>query len=188
MKSNSVGSKSPIVSVILPTFNRLDQTRLAIESVLAQTMADFELIVVDDGSTVSMEAALADLSDNRIKLIKRRVNCGAAAARNVGIHLARGQFIAFLDSDDRWLPDKMELQILFMNEALPQPANISCTGFFYHKPGWQHWSRVVPSSSAGEPRAFLDGCFISPGSTMVVRRMLLEKVGLQNENLEIKHI
>jgi glycosyltransferase involved in cell wall biosynthesis len=184
MESNSVGSRSPVVSVILPTFNRPDETRLAIDSVLAQTMVDYELIIVDDGSTIAIEAALSDLTDNRIKLIKLRVNCGAAAARNIGIQRARGQFIAFLDSDDRWLPDKMELQIVFMNESLPQPANISCTGFFYHKPGWRRWSRVVPSASAGEPRAFLDGCFISPGSTMMVRRTFLEKVGPQNESLE----
>jgi glycosyltransferase involved in cell wall biosynthesis len=102
-------STDPRVSVILPTFNRATLVGRAIASVLAQTDPDFELIVVDDGSR-DETAAVVDrfAADRRVRSLVLPANRGAAAARNVGVAESRGRFIAFQDSDDEWLPDKLE--------------------------------------------------------------------------------
>src|SRR5215510_618603 len=106
----------PPVSVIMPTFNRADTIKRAIRSVQAQTFTDWELIVVDDGSTDNT-VALIEGCDPRLKLI-RQENQGTAGARNAGLHASAGSYIAFLDSDDEWLPHHLELCVGFL-EALP---------------------------------------------------------------------
>ena len=98
-------SKQPLVSVIIPTYNRGWVLREAIDSVLAQYFKDFELIVVDDGSTDNTGEILYSYDQDLIVL--RQSNRGVSAARNRGIALARGRLIAFLDSDDLWLPRKL---------------------------------------------------------------------------------
>src|SRR5499426_463073 len=105
-----------LVSVIMPTFNRADTIKRAIRSVQAQTFTDWELIVVDDGSTDNT-VALIEGCDPRLKLI-RQENQGTAGARNAGLHASSGSYIAFLDSDDEWLPHHLELCVGFL-EALP---------------------------------------------------------------------
>jgi len=95
------------VSVILPTYNRANLVGEAIESVLGQTHRDFQLIVVDDGSTDETPAVLARFADPRLRII-RQDNGGKSAARNRGLDEARGEFIAFLDSDDLWAPTFLE--------------------------------------------------------------------------------
>jgi glycosyltransferase involved in cell wall biosynthesis len=98
-----------LVSVIIPTYNRKDWITKAIDSVLAQTYRNFEIIVVDDGSTDNTEAILQHYKD-KICLI-RQGNSGGAVARNTGIKAAKGEWIAFLDSDDEWLPEKLAIQM-----------------------------------------------------------------------------
>ncbi|MEJ2283153.1 MAG: glycosyltransferase family A protein, partial [Desulfobacterales bacterium] len=106
-------SKNPLVSVIIPTFNRGWIIQEAIDSVLAQDFTDFELILVDDGSTDDtgqiLEAYGRDLT------VYRQSNRGVSAARNRGIAAATGRLIAFLDSDDLWLPRKLSSQVDFFN-------------------------------------------------------------------------
>jgi glycosyltransferase involved in cell wall biosynthesis len=102
---------SPTVSVVLPSFNRKDSIRASVNSVLTQSFADFELIVVDDGSKEDIRCVLDTIADPRLKYIRRESNGGAAAARNPGIAAATGRFIAFQDSDDLWLPRKLEWQL-----------------------------------------------------------------------------
>jgi len=109
-------SRIPLVSVVIPTYNRAQQTIAAIDSVLAQTYPNFEIIVVDDGSTdVSSEAIQQFINDrssiSHPKHFLRQANQGASIARNAGIAQAQGEYIAFLDSDDTWLPEKIEWQI-----------------------------------------------------------------------------
>ncbi len=100
------------ISVIIPYFNRRHTIRTAINSVLQQTFQDFEVIVVDDASTDDVNGALAPYADDaRIRLIRKAANQGPGAARNTGIAAAQGRFVAFLDSDDRWLPKKLERQV-----------------------------------------------------------------------------
>jgi glycosyltransferase involved in cell wall biosynthesis len=106
----------PLVSVIMPTFNRADTIRRAIRSVQAQTFTNWELIVVDDGSTDNT-VALIEGRHPRLKLI-RQENQGTAGARNAGLSASAGSYIAFLDSDDEWLPHHLELCVSFL-EAFP---------------------------------------------------------------------
>jgi glycosyltransferase involved in cell wall biosynthesis len=102
---------NPTVSIILPTYNRAALLGRSIRSVLGQSYADFELIVIDDGSTDETSGVVADFCDRRIKYIPLSRNTGAGAARNVGIQMARGTFLAFQDSDDEWLPSKLVKQM-----------------------------------------------------------------------------
>lgn len=104
----------PEVSVIIPTFNRASTIKRAVDSVLTQSFSDFELIVVDDGSTDRTEEILSDFS-NKIKILKTQ-NRGVSAARNLGAEVSAGRFIAFLDSDDEWRPTKLEKQLELMNK------------------------------------------------------------------------
>lgn len=101
-----------LVSVIIPFFNRVDWLTEALESVLAQTYSPVEIIVVNDGSDENMNIFLKQYS-NRIKYYEKK-NQGPASARNYGIEIANGEFIAFLDSDDIWMPRKLENQITYM--------------------------------------------------------------------------
>jgi glycosyltransferase involved in cell wall biosynthesis len=106
----------PLISVIIPTFNRTRQVQAALRSVLAQTYTEFEVIVVDDGSTDGTGQALQTLvsqegcNGRRVRYFFRP-NQGQSAARNMGIEKARGELVAFLDSDDIWLPEKLEWQV-----------------------------------------------------------------------------
>jgi glycosyltransferase involved in cell wall biosynthesis len=107
MKTNS----NPVVSVIIPTYNRAKVIGRSIISVLAQTYRDFELIIVDDGSTDNTEEVVKSFNDPRIYYIQKEQNRGVSVARNIGIKAARGDYIAFNDSDDEWLPTKLEKQM-----------------------------------------------------------------------------
>jgi GT2 family glycosyltransferase len=102
---------APAVTVVIPAYNRAASIRAAIESVLRQTWTDFELLVVDDGSTDGTLAAAAEVEDPRLRLIASPRNQGAAGARNLGVAEARGAWVAFQDSDDEWLPLKLEKQM-----------------------------------------------------------------------------
>lgn len=101
-----------IVSVIIPTFNRLDTTVISLESVLKQSFQAFDVIVVDDCSTDdSFERLSSYTNDSRVRLIRATSNCGAATCRNMGADMASGSYLAFLDSDDIWLPGKLDAQM-----------------------------------------------------------------------------
>ena len=106
-----------LVSIIMPSYNTGRFIRETIESVLKQTYSDWELIIVDDCSTDDTDAVVAPyLADSRILYIKNDVNSGAAISRNRALREAKGKWIAFLDSDDIWLPEKLEKQIAFMEQ------------------------------------------------------------------------
>lgn len=99
------------VSVIIPTYNRENTLLRAVYSVLNQTFKDIELIIVDDNSTDGTEMLINSINDIRIKYVKHDKNLGGSAARNTGIGLATGEYIAFQDSDDEWLPTKLSEQL-----------------------------------------------------------------------------
>ena len=102
-----------MVSIVMPAYNAAKTIRASIESVQAQTVKEWELIVVDDGSTDNTASILTELaaSDNRIRFLQNEKNSGASYTRNRAIELARGEWIAFLDSDDLWKPEKIEKQL-----------------------------------------------------------------------------
>lgn len=103
-----------LVSIIMPSYNTAEFISQSIESVLNQTHANWELIIVDDCSEDETEKVVLKFGDKRIKFIKNEKNSGAAITRNKALREAKGKWIAFLDSDDLWTPDKLEKQINFM--------------------------------------------------------------------------
>jgi len=172
-------TRTPIVSVIIPTFNRGWIIKEAIDSVLNQAFESFELIVVDDGSTDNTLDILTEYKD-RIILIKQR-NRGVSAARNRGMDAASGRFIAFLDSDDLWLPQKLNRQIEFFDSnpdaLICQTQETWIRDGVRVNPGKRH--RKV-SGMIFEPSLHL--CLVSPSAVMV-KRSLLDEVGFFDENL-----
>lgn len=116
------------VSVIIPNYNNARRLGEAIASVEAQTVSDWDMIVIDDGSrdAQAVEKVVKGFADPRIRLCMSRRNRGPARSRNIGIHLARGDYVAFLDCDDLWAPDKLARQLDVMRET---GAAMSCTAY-----------------------------------------------------------
>ena len=112
------------VSVVIPTFNRRQWISATVESALAQTFEDFEVIVVDDGSTDGSPDMLAETFGDRIRVERLPRNLGRSTARNVGWALAKGEFVAFLDSDDLWSPEKLSRQMPYFGR--PEVALVHC--------------------------------------------------------------
>jgi len=141
---------TPLVSVILPTRNRVDFLRAAVASVLRQSERDLELIVVDDASSDGTKTYLAALSaeDRRVRIVRNAVPKGGAGARNDGILLSRGKWIAFLDDDDEWMPIKLRRQ-LKMLDANGSAVACSC-GYIRHLPSGRSTAVTVPSNMSLE--------------------------------------
>src|SRR5688572_26204040 len=104
---------TPLFSVVIPTYARPEFLRLALQSVLAQTVQDFEALVVDDGAPGTVQLP----NDRRLRLVRRSSNGGPAAARNTGLALARGQYVTFLDDDDLFTPDRLEIGLHGVREV-----------------------------------------------------------------------
>ena len=177
----------PFFSVIIPTYNRAERVQVAIDSVLTQTFRDYELIVVDDGSTddtpirLSQQYAKMDL-----KYIYQR-NRGKPGARNTGIKFARGEYVAFLDSDDRWKPNKLERQAAFIQDhgnvaVLYGPVEIvDESGKLLEKATRQTRKDFQRQHRRGEAyEVFCHQCLLF-STNLVIRRDLLEKAGGYDE-------
>ena len=108
-------AKAPTVSVLMTTWNGADFIAASIASVLAQTFTDFELIVVDDGSTDATAAVLAGIDDPRLRVLRQAVNGGVVAARNIGFGAARGHYVAALDHDDLSYPERLARQVAYLD-------------------------------------------------------------------------
>lgn len=172
----------PKVSVIIPTYNRLPMLREAIQSVLEQDFEDFELIVVDDGSTDGTVEELKKYG-GRVRYIYYPENRGVSFARNRGIIEAKGKYIAFLDSDDLWLKGKLRIQVSFLDENPHYP--ICYTDEIWIRKG----KRVNPMKKHAKYSGWifekcLPLCIISPSSAMM-RKTLISKVGLFDEALPV---
>jgi glycosyltransferase involved in cell wall biosynthesis len=168
------------VSVIIPTFNRDKKVARAISSVLYQRFTDYEIIVVDDGSTDG-SARLPAQFRRHIKYIRHHKNLGVSAARNTGINASGAPLIAFLDSDDYWLPEKLEIQVDFFR--INQDAVACQTDEIWIRKG----RRVNPKRKHLKPSGHiftpsLKLCLVSPSAVMV-RRSLLNEVGHFDEDL-----
>jgi glycosyltransferase involved in cell wall biosynthesis len=171
----------PTVSVVIPTYNCATFLPAAIDSVLAQTFKDYEILVVDDGSTDATSKVIAPYLD-RVQFI-RQENKGLAGARNAGIRVSRGEFIALLDADDTWLPDKLELQLPRFSD--PEVLIVFSDFSVEYSDG-----RSLPSYLAERPLAregyvvdsYVRSRFLFP-STMVLRRNSMERCGLFDEEM-----
>ena len=168
-----------MVSVIIPTFNRGWILKEAIDSVLDQEFLDYELIIVDDGSTDNTQEILDSYGQDVIVL--RQSNRGVSTARNKGISGATGQLIAFLDSDDLWLPQKLSRQVDFFN-ANPA-ALVNQTEEIWVRNGVRVNSKKRHQKHPGMIfERSLDLCLVSPSAVMI-RKTLFEIVGVFDENL-----
>lgn len=170
-----------MTSVIIPTFNRAAFLREAIDSVLAQTEKDFELMVVDDGSTDDTRELVAEYG-GRIRYFFQP-NAGASAARNFGIRHASGKFIAFLDSDDLWLPKKLARQMQWM---AAHPHILLCyTDEIWIRRGVRVNQKMIHAKAGGWIYPLcLPRCIISP-SSVLMRRELFDAIGLFDEQLPV---
>ncbi|KAA0257684.1 glycosyltransferase family 2 protein [Deferribacter autotrophicus] len=170
-----------MVSVIIPVHNRITVLKDAIESVLCQTFKNFEIIIVDDGSTTDIATALKPYL-NLIKYIRFEKNRGVSAARNEGIRLSKGEYIAFLDSDDIWLPFKLEKQISFMTQ---NGFEVCHTDEFWYKKGVFINQGEKHKKFGGKILTkILDHCRISP-SSFIAKKEVFYKSGIFNESLPI---
>lgn len=176
---------APLVSVVIPAYNRASTIGAAIESVLRQTWTDFELVIVDDGSEDGTLAAAAAVADPRIRLIDGRVNRGASAARNRGAAEARGTWIAFQDSDDEWLPEKLKKQMARLTadtaDFVAGYCGLLTLGWIDDAPDTRLSVRYVPGPSAtpaeGDIRAPLLWDNMISTQTLVVRRDIFHALG-----------
>jgi len=121
------------VSIIIPLYNKAPYVRRALDSIAVQTLADFEVIVVDDGSTDDGAAIVAGYSDTRLRMI-RQANAGPGAARNAGLAQAQGEFIAFLDADDEWLPNYLQESVSQLESLGPEVASLT-SGYIEYPSG-----------------------------------------------------
>jgi glycosyltransferase involved in cell wall biosynthesis len=172
---------SPLVSVVIPTYNRWPMIAEAVQSVLTQTFEAFELIVVDDGS-VDPSVALLKRGDSRLIVVSQR-HAGVAAARNAGVALSRGKYIAFLDSDDLWSPAKLAVQTNFMEQ---NPG----VGICQTEEIWiRNGIRVNPKLKHRKPsgdifRRSLELCLVSPSAVMMTKD-LFDSAGKFDESLPV---
>ena len=118
-----------MISVVIPAFNRASTIAESVKSVLTQTYSELEVIVVDDCSTDDTELVLSKINDSRLKYIRLLENKGANFARNKGINVSKGQYIAFQDSDDIWKKDKLQKQLSFMKQG---DYDVSFTSMIQH--------------------------------------------------------
>lgn len=168
----------PLVSVVVPHYNRAERLLQTIASVQAQTLSDWELLIVDDASPTGPEPVLAPaLADPRVRLVRQAHNGGPSIARNTGVERARGRFVAFLDSDDLWAPGKLEAQVEAVMAA-PDPDRVLCaTQVLKRGPGSR--TEVAPARAAAAGEDFAEYLMINGGITqtsaiLVSRRAALE--------------
>lgn len=175
-------SKQPFFSVIIPTYNRKNFFKIALESVLKQSFTDYELIVVDDGSTDNTKEIIDQINSEKISYFYQE-NRGPAAARNKGIKQAKGQFICFLDSDDRFCTQKLEIthdyikkhpgyQIFHTEETWYRNGRILSQKKHHQKPTGESFKRAT------------ELCCISP-STAVIKKSLFKTIGYFDEKLPV---
>lgn len=171
----------PFFSVIIPSFDRRDLLKKAVDSVLAQTYRYFELIVVDDGSDDGTEEMMRNYNDIRVLYFKQQ-NLGVSSARNKGIARSRGDFLAFLDSDDRWVAKKLErtfecigsspgINIFHTNEIWYRDGRILDQKDKYIRPSGHVYRMVLPLCCIGM-------------STSVVKRDVFDSIGVFDETFE----
>jgi len=174
----NIDKSGPLVSIIIPTYNRARLLGRAIQSILNQTYPNFEIIVVDDCSSDNTENVVRSFCDERMRYIRHEKNKGAVAARNTGIKAARGEYIAFQDSDDEWLSEKLEKQVRAFKFG-PSDLGVVYTSFWLIDSGRKTYfpSSDVKQTEGNLHQALLEANFIGT-STAVVRKECFEKTGM----------
>lgn len=170
------------ISVVIPVYNRPELVQRAVDSVHCQSLPPLEIIVVDDGSSPPLDALNPSLQ-TKVRILRQGCNRGVSAARNLGITEARGEWIALLDSDDEWAPEKLKKQ----SEYLQNNKGISAvqTGERWIRKG----NEVIPPNYLNKSthdlwNRSLKHCLICP-SSVLLHRSVFQKVGWFNENLPV---
>ncbi len=169
------------VSVLIPAYNCENTIRRAIDSALGQTYQDFELIVVDDGSQDGTLEVIKTIADPRIKVVRHPKNSGEAEARNTAIKSASGRYLAFLDSDDEWLPEKLSRQLEAIRKE-PEGIVAIVTGYYLFDE-FNIKRQEIPFRPASWFKNLLMGCSQGPGTTLMVSREAYEKIGYYDPTL-----
>jgi glycosyltransferase involved in cell wall biosynthesis len=164
-----------IVSVIIPAYNAEKTILATLESVQRQTLSDFELIVIDDGSTDHTVDLAKTLQDPRLKIFSYQ-NGGVSVARNRGIQHASGDFISFIDADDLWMPDKLQLQLEALQKNPEAGVAYSWTIFVDEKGTVLYTQEPVFHEGNVYPHLLVEN-FILNGSNVLIRRQFVEAVG-----------
>jgi glycosyltransferase involved in cell wall biosynthesis len=156
----------------------------AINSVLKQTYQDFEIIVIDDGSTDNTEEVIRSFPDKRIKYIKKyKKNRGISVARNVGIKIARGKYIALLDSDDEWLPEKLDKQVKVLQSESPE-VGVVYSNLCYIDENGKSMNKLLNRKKEGYIYEDLLGRnYVGTPSTLLIRKECFHRVGLFDDLL-----
>ena len=174
--------EEPLISVIVPTYNRAHFLKEAIESVLAQTYKNLEIIIVDDGSTDNTSKLVEKFTDKRIIYLYQD-NKGVSSARNKGILKTKGEYISFLDSDDIWLPQKLQKQLEVFKTSRFNPG-VVYTGIQYMDNNGSLKKQKKLSKYRGDIfNKLLRKNIAGIGSTMLVKKECFDKCGLFDENL-----
>ncbi|QFU23415.1 glycosyltransferase [Shewanella eurypsychrophilus] len=172
---------TPKVSVIMPVYNVQHFVKSAIHSVLMQTFTDFELIIVNDCATDKSLEVCHSVLDHRIRIVNHQQNKGLAAARNTGIRHAIGKFIAFIDSDDMWHPDKLRLHVAHLAQSPKVGISFSRSSFMDHKGKLIHFYQM-PQLKGITAAHLLCRNPVGNGSAPVIRRETLNDIRFQALN------
>jgi glycosyltransferase involved in cell wall biosynthesis len=176
-------SNIPNVSIVIPTHNRPELLKRALDSVYAQTYTDFEVIVVDDGDAPRAHDVLSGYrSRPNFVYLETEKDTGGSATRNVGIGHARGEYVAFLDDDDEWLPKKLETQIPLLKEASAKVGFVFCAVHNIHLDGRVETTPVNPDTRDYSTIALIRfNGFMTSG--LIVRKTVFDDVGMFDESL-----
>lgn len=176
----------PEVSVIIPTFNRASFLKRAIDSILSQSYQDFEVIVVDDASTDNTEEIVKSIKDERITYLKHERNSGRAVSRNTGVNMARGEYIAFLDSDDEAHPDRLEKQINILQRETQKTGIVYTDMIRIYRNGSRKYIKapdIMPADGNIYMKALGYKVFRIGTGTSMIRKKCFEKTGGFNKDI-----
>ncbi len=174
-------TQPPLISIVLPVYNGAQTIATTVDSVLHQDFVDFELLVINDGSTDSTLDILASFNDSRIKIHDFK-NRGLAASRNRGIHLAEGEYVAFIDADDLWTADKLAKQLAALKEDIENGMVYSLTDCIDENDQYLgHGSHIIDSGHIYNHLLIWN--FLDNGSNPLIRKHVLEEVGPFDETL-----
>jgi glycosyltransferase involved in cell wall biosynthesis len=166
----------PLISIIIPAYNAESTILETIESVRDQTFSNLEIIVVDDGSADETLALVRGIRDERLKIVAG-AHLGLSAARNRGIERARGEFLSFIDADDLWTPEKLEMQLHALQSNPTAAVAYSWTAFIDPRGRFLFAKERVYFQGDVYPQ-LLRSCFIASGSNVLIRKSVVESIGL----------
>lgn len=173
-----------LISIILPTYNRFEYLKKAINSILIQSYQNFEILVIDDCSSDKTEKSINSFSDKRIRYLKNRINLGHSKSRNIGIRNALGEYIAFIDDDIEWFPEKLSIQIEILKNSHNDVGGVFTS---YYKI-WDKKRRLLPENGGVIPGlTFFDSLlyenFIDTPA-LLIKKQCIEKCGVFDENMK----